>query len=197
MLAGVANSAAVVVVRDEMIVTRSTPQEISMEIFLDLTGADDGGFFEVGSFQVRVQLQGPNAGTDVQIISVGDTTDIPQGVPLNGDRDRGPTNWIGFNTSLFSSLVLADGDGLMRVDLLIAPFVTGDFTIDLLVGDGNTLFVDPDDFGVLLPFSTSSGTLTVAPIPEPSGLVFCIAGALFVVRRRSRRSSHLAIEPRP
>ncbi|MEM9365256.1 MAG: PEP-CTERM sorting domain-containing protein [Planctomycetota bacterium] len=201
LLSDSSEAAIVTVAEQKSVVTDSLVQQVPLEVYLDLTEGDDGGTLQVGNFQIRVQLNGTGAGSGVSVVDVGNTQSVlhPQGRSLDDEIVFSPTQGIGATSNFFDPFDLADGAGLMEITLEIQPNFIGDISIDFLVGEGNTLFTDPNDFSTLLaPIETTSGSLSVTAVPEPSsfamlGLVLMLVYRVCGSRQRLHRAafSHL------
>ena len=180
-------AATVVVGEQETVVTSPASFQTSIEFFLDLTEGDDGGTLSVGNFMVRVGLTGPNAGTDVSIVGIDDTVSIehPQTFPLDVKSVVNTTEGFGAVINLSSPFDIDDLDGLVRIILEVQPNVIGDYTLELIPGDGNTILTDPNDFVTLLPINLENGSLSIVPVPVPAGAWTGLAllGGLGVARR--------------
>lgn len=188
--------AGTVITADDQTVTSSADEvtETSMEIFLDRTDDDDDADLSgVLNFQVRVELAGDDAGSDVSIVDVGDTADRDQTRSLDSTSVDSDTEAFGGTVNVGDPFAIADGDGLMRVDLEIEPNVSGEWTLEILTGEETDTALS-DEAGDALPFDTAGGTLTVespptTPIPEPasSTLAVLACGGLAVLGRPARR----------
>lgn len=179
----------IVTIDDQKLISGSIPIQTTMDVYLDLTDADDGGSFDVANFQVRVELLSTTggAGTDVSIIGVFESTSLehPQAATLDLPTEFDSTGGFG-NTFSVSPITINDGAGLMSVLLEIQPNVVGEYTLQIVPGNGNTELIDPNDFATRLAYSTIDGTLSV--VPEPSSLLpsalLSLAMAGFWIRRR-------------
>ena len=158
--------------------------------FIDLTGPDDGGTFDVGNFQVRLQLTGPSAGVNVSAVLVENNMSLinPQVVPLDVTNVDSTTQVFAATLGV-TPITLNDGGGLLQVVLNVTPTVSvGDvYTLEVVTGAGNTEFIDPNDFTTLLPFSFSNGTLAVIPEPSAGLYVGSLAVAAVIARSHRRR----------
>ncbi|MCG8653458.1 MAG: hypothetical protein MI861_26705 [Pirellulales bacterium] len=180
----------VVALSDDTLISGPTVQRHTIDVFVDLTDADDGGSIEVANFQVRTVLTGVGAGTDVAIVGVDNAVSAahPQGRPLDIISLVSSTEAFGSTFNFGPSFVLDDLDGLLSVTLEVQPNVTGQFSLEIVPGDGNTQFTDPIDFISNLPFTSSSGQLAVSVVPEPAGMgLFALAVTGTVSYRWRRR----------
>ncbi|MEO1528255.1 MAG: PEP-CTERM sorting domain-containing protein [Planctomycetota bacterium] len=184
------NGGIVITSESAAFVSDSAVQLYSLDIFLDLTDLDDGGTLDVANFQVRAELNGAGAGTDVAIVGIGDTMsfDHPQARPLDGTSVVSQTEGLGFTANFSSPFTIEDLDGLMEITLAVQPNVTGNYSIDILTGDGNTLITDPNDFSTILSFTTTSGVISISGVPEPNTMMFVGLGLGVFCLRRGRRS---------
>lgn len=180
--------------QEALVPSPNTATQTSVEIFLDLTEADDGGALSVGNFQVRVVLSGPSAGTDVSIVGIEETVtaEHPQAADLNfANTVISPVEGVNGTLNFGAPFDINDEDGLVRVVLEVQPNVTGNYNLAIVTGVGNTELTDPDDFTTRLPFETIDGSLTILTvIPEPSSfalLGFAMIGLGGIARARHRR----------
>jgi len=157
----------------------------SVEFYLDRTDADDGTPLSVGNFQLRVDLSGADAGSAVRILGVGPTSTRSQAFALDTMDVTGGTSGYAATFNLASAFEIADGAGLLKIDLEVMPSASGDYTLSVLSGTGNTEFTDPIDFATLLPVAVGSAALSVA-VPEPSCLCLAMLGSVAVAIRRKR-----------
>ncbi len=171
-----------------------------VEIYLDLTAADDGGSISIGNFQVGLELLGANAGTDVSIVGITGATSTSH--PLGRALDFAvatPTRAFGMTLNFFGpSFLLNDLDGLMRVELEIQPNVTGTYQLNVLTGERNTAMAESIFSRVPLSIATQSSTLNIqsSVVPEPIALpYFCFIGIIGFCQVRRVRSKNSNDQP--
>ena len=162
----------VVVGQQKQVLRSSSVQDVPIEFYLDLTRVDDGSMVELFDFSVRVNLIGPNAGSDVGIAATNETNSLehPQAAWLSLTR---VTPSVPFGIEAFGSTInlqqpylVGDQNGLMQVVLRVQPNVVGSYEIRLVAGgEQDTYFTDQSNRSVA--FTPVSGMLTVA-VPEPS-----------------------------
>lgn len=179
----------IVSVDDARIQTTSRVQTTVVEVYLDLTGANDGGILDVGNFQVLVELKGPAVGTDVSIVGVAETTslDHPQAAPLDLVRVLSDSRAQAFTVNINPSFNIEDLDGLMAAELEIQPFAEGEYELAVLTGIGRTEILDGSDFVSQLDYSTRSAALTLTAVPEPASLNAVVALIMYLGSRRRRK----------
>lgn len=148
--------------------------QTSIEFYLDRTGADDGTPLSVGNFQVRVTLTGNGAGSLVKILGAADTSTHPQAYALDTKTVQAGTGAFGATLNLGSPISIADGGGLLKLNLELNAGASGLYTLAVQGGSGNTEFTSPSDFSTLLAVDASSGLLTVE-VPEPTVGVLLLA----------------------
>ena len=156
----------------------------SIEFYLDRTSADDGTPLSVGNFQLRVALTGVGAGSSVRILDAGATISHPQAFALDTTSVTAGTSAYAATLNFASPFDIADGAGLMRLNLELQPGAVGTYALTVQTGSGNTEFTSPADFFTLLSVAAGSGSLDVA-VPEPSsiGLVVALMATAFPLRR--------------
>lgn len=158
--------------------------QTSLEFFLDRTGADDGTPLSVGNYQLRVALTGPGAGSSVRILGAAATTSHTQAFALDTTSITGGTSAYANTLNLASPFDIADGAGLLKLNLELQPGAVGTYALTVQTGSGNTEFTSPVDFSTLLSVAADSGSLNVA-VPEPSSiaLVGVLMASVFPRRR--------------
>jgi hypothetical protein len=170
--------------------TISSPQDSvaeDIEFFLDLTAPQDGGSVVSGGWQIRVELTGPNAGTDVAITGVGNTVFFTQADTGLGAADLFTTTQAFRGVLSFTDFALNDQGGLMQVNLLVAPGTLGNYALSILTGMDD-MQINQAGGATPYDYSTVNGSLSV--IPEPSALLLVQVGVgLAVVGGYCRRKS--------
>jgi len=160
--------------------------QTSVEFYLDRTGADDGTPLSVGNYQLRLGLSGAGAGSTVRILGVGPTTTHAQAFTLDTTNVTAGTVAYAATLNLSSPFDIADGGGLLKVDLELQPGASGNYALTVLSGSGNTEFTDPVDFATLLAVDAGSGALNVA-VPEPCSLLLGFVGMIGTSCAKRRR----------
>lgn len=190
MFGQIVQAGMVVMGAQESVTSLGVVTQTSVDFFLDLTEGDNGSSLNVANFSVRVQLTGPNAGTDVSIVGVDDTVSLAhfQDRPLDIKEVATPTEAFGSTFNFGVPFEVADQNGLMRVLLEVQPNVVADYTLQILTGLGNTRILDSND--APLPFDTVDGSLRVM-IPEPTSFLMMVValGLLNLLPRQIRTNS--------
>jgi hypothetical protein len=183
-----AEADTIVTVEDATVTTTATSgASTTLDVYVDRTGADDGTpLTGVLNFQVRVELTGPTAGTDAQIVGVSarpsSAATHPQAHPLDSTNLVSSTEAFANTFNLGSVFPIADGDGLMEIEVEVNSGVVGTWNVEVLAATASdTDFSDAG--GTPLPFTAGSGTLTAVPEPATAALLLT-GGSLMLTRRR-------------
>jgi hypothetical protein len=138
------------------------------------------GFVRFSATQSNAQLSAPNyvfAGDSAGGTGVATTTTFTRDTYIGGDG----------TLSMAGVPVTPSNDLLVLLDVSALDAAAGDrFTISL-VPTANTFFFDALFNPVQ--FASTSGTVTVTPVPEPAGLVAAAAGLLAATRLVRRRTT--------
>ena len=172
----------------QAVTASSVVQQVPIDFYLDLS---DGGSLTVRNFQLRVDLLGPNPGTDVRIVSVSDAVPPahPQNVNFTSSVEPSGTSAFGGTLSFYSSsgFPISNLATLMTVTLQVRPNAAlGVYGLRILTGPNDTLLIDPDspdpNNPQSFPFKPVNGSLTVVPEPSPFFLVAIAAIGLVAGR---------------
>ena len=162
---------------DDVSYTPSTfATQVTSRIFLDLTGSDADGSINVGNYGMNLELTGPNAGLDVMIAAVHNTSG--QTMDLGFSKVETPVTATTTTSNLGASFVVGDtnaNNGLMEVVLDIQPNVVGTYTLSITKQFMST---DPG-----APYTLSipvSGTISAVPEPSAFALVGLLALGVYV-----------------
>jgi len=181
-----ADAANVVTGEDKTIASPGATTNVTIEFYLDRTGGDDGTGLEVGNFNIRIELTGPD--NLVAITGVGETTDHPQAFTLDTTTVTPTTEAFAGTFNVSSPFTIDDLDGLAEITLEVQPGALGVYDLSVVTTTGDdTQFTDPDDFKTELPFTVSHGSLTITAIPAPATMAMvAMVGAGAWTRRRRR-----------
>jgi hypothetical protein len=157
--------------------------QTAIEFYLDRTGTDDGTPLSVGNFQLRVALTGAGAGSSVRILTAAATTAHAQAFALDTTSVTAGTSAYAATLNFASPFDVADGAGLLKLNLELQPGAAGAYALTVQSGSGNTEFTSPADFSTLLSVAAGSGSLNVA-VPEPSSIVLFTALMANIFPRR-------------
>lgn len=177
---------SIVLGESKTIVQPTAVTQTSIEFFLDRTGADDGTPLSVGNYQVRISLTGAGVGSTARIVGAGATTGKPQAFVLDTKNVTAGTSAYVATLNLAHPFDVADGAGLLKVDLEFQPGAQGVYLLSAQPGAGNTEFTSPVNFSSLLAVESGNGSVTVL-VPEPSTVAFVLAGVAFAAAVRKRR----------
>jgi hypothetical protein len=194
---GARDASALIVVAGEQreVATSSAVQQVPIGFYLDLS---DAASLSVRNFQLRVDLLGPNPGTDVRIASVSDAVPPahPEGVNFTSSVEPSGTSAFGGTLSFYSSsgFPINDLATLMTVTLQVKPNVVGLYSLRILTGPNDTLLIDPDSPDPNNPqsyaFKPINGSLRA--VPEPSSFFFVAIAAIGLVAGRYLKSRFLS-----
>ena len=195
--------------QSKSISSSSSTIRTKIDLFVDLTGPDDGASIVLSNYQVRLDIIGPNlsgsngpssfvtpnAPPELEVLGF---TNVASALPLMGLGDTEFAMTSNFFPS--DSFEVSDMETLASVELEIQPNVVGEFEIRVVVGtDRDTAFLNRS-FAPLA-ITGKSGKLTISGanadqrvIPEPRTLpIFAMLGFLGALRTRSRTTRSRAL----
>lgn len=119
---------------------------------------------------------------------------------------RPQDTFLGFDSdpTLLGASVGASELLLARLDLgpavgLLAPIEGDQFQIEMVTGAGSgSFFLDLNSAtDLIVPFTSTSGTITVTAVPEPTSLWFAVSGLIAIAYRRVRSTNRDSIHGNP
>ena len=183
MILGPSRAEADIVVRGDDLdfaTPTGTPGTGSMEFYIE---TDDGNPVEVGDYQIRVRLTGPNPGTDVKITG-GGATDAGGDHPPAAVSPRlateaaqviGDSEYFIFSFSVLEGpggeiileppLMIDDGAGVARVDFEVAAGVEDDYSFQIVTSAPPTTDTEflAGDFATPIPLTLVHPLLSISP----------------------------------
>lgn len=167
-------SAAVVVTVEDVEATEVTSGVGNgfFDVVINLT--EGSTFDDLTAFQVSVELE---TTTDVELTGLATPDDyvFPGGAPTGTVTASAVTGGDFLNVG---SVVVDDGDGLLRVNFSYTPVAAGVYEVSVVAA---ALF---DDLGVDPSVTTAPGFINITPIPEPMSLSAIGLLGCFGLRRR-------------